>query len=152
MLGEKSGSPWLPKLPAQPHQIIVTGLKHNIGLLFQSYRWSVSIATSSIIEPRPNMYPVERNSQDKLESTFPKKGMSLFLVSHNTKITLVWAQKGVKINIWAVICTSTHGPVCYLIIVLWRRGGAPYTSQKVLESHILTHLGNWCHTLEMFPE
>jgi hypothetical protein len=45
------------------------------------------------------MYPVERNSQDKLESTSPKKEMSLFLVSHSTKITLVWAQKGVKIKI-----------------------------------------------------
>ena len=42
------------------------------------------------------MYPVERNSQDKLEGTFPKKEMSLFLVSHSTKITLVWAQRGVK--------------------------------------------------------
>jgi hypothetical protein len=42
------------------------------------------------------MYSVERNSQDKLEGTFPKKEISLFLVSHSTEITLVWAQRGVK--------------------------------------------------------
>src|SRR5882762_530975 len=83
-------------MPAQPHQIIVMGLKHNIVLWFQSHTWFVSIATSSIIESRPNMYSVERNSQDKLEGTFPKKEMSLFLVSHSTEITLVWAQRGVK--------------------------------------------------------
>jgi hypothetical protein len=45
------------------------------------------------------MYLVERNSQEKLEGTFPKKEISLFLVSHSPKTTLVWAQKGVKINI-----------------------------------------------------
>jgi hypothetical protein len=45
------------------------------------------------------MYPVKRNSQDKLEGTFPKKEMSLFSVSHSTEITLVWAQKAVRINI-----------------------------------------------------
>src|SRR6202790_222087 len=42
------------------------------------------------------MYLVERNSQDKLGGIFPKKEMSLFLVSHSTEITLVWAQRGVK--------------------------------------------------------
>jgi hypothetical protein len=74
---------------AQPHQNIVTGLKHSLVLWLQSYTQSVSIATSIIIETRPNMDPVERNSQDKLEGTFPKTEMSLFLVSHSTKITLV---------------------------------------------------------------
>src|SRR5882762_4854625 len=120
-------------MPAQPHQIIVMGLKHNIVLWFQSHTWFVSIATSSIIESRPNMYPMERNSQDKLEGTFPKKEMSLFLVSHSTKL-----KGGLK----AVICTLTHEPVCYLIMVLRRRRRAPYASQNVLGSHILTHLGN----------
>jgi hypothetical protein len=42
------------------------------------------------------MYPVERKSQDKLNGTFPKKEMPLFLVSHSTKFTVVWAQKGTK--------------------------------------------------------
>ena len=45
------------------------------------------------------MCTVERNSPDKLEATFPKKEMSLFLVSHSTKIMLVWAQKGTKMQI-----------------------------------------------------
>jgi hypothetical protein len=50
---------------------------------------SVSIATSIIIEPRPNMDPVERNGQDKLEGAFPKTEMSLFLVSYSTKIAQI---------------------------------------------------------------
>jgi hypothetical protein len=57
--------------------------------LASDYTQFVSVATSIIIEPRLNIDPVERNSQDKLEGTFPKTKMSLFLVSHSTKITLV---------------------------------------------------------------
>ena len=82
------------------------------------------------------MYTMERNSQDRLEAIFPKKEMSLFLVSHSTKITLVWAQKGTKMQIWVFICTSDHAPVYYLRMVLrrWRR--ALYTSQNILGSQM----------------
>jgi hypothetical protein len=68
-------------------------------LWFQSYTQSVSIATGFIIELRPNMCPVERNSQGKLEGIFPKKEMSLFLASHSTKNHTCLGSKGTKMHI-----------------------------------------------------
>ena len=123
-------------MPAQPHWNIITGLKCSLVLWVQSSKQSGSIAKSFIIQPRANMCTVERNSPDKLEATFPKKEMSLFLVSHSTKIMLVWAQKGTKMQIWVPTCTSDHAPVCYLRILLRRWRGAPYTSQNILGSQI----------------
>ena len=68
--------------------------------------------------------------KDKLEGTFPKKEMLLFLVSHIIKITLVCTQKGAKVQVWVPICTSDHASVFHIVLRRWR--GALYIGQNIL--------------------
>ena len=75
------------------------GTQMHSCALGSEFQQSGSIAKSFIIQPRANMYTVEKNSPDKLEAAFPEKEMSLFLVSHSIRITLVWPQKWTKMQI-----------------------------------------------------